>query len=59
MLIQIAEIPDEGLRIEGVADFPHPFEDATWALDGLSLVVDRPGYQPVPEIERFVRAIPI
>ncbi len=43
MLIQIAEIPDEGLRIEGVADFPHPFEDATWALDGLSLVVEKDG----------------
>ncbi len=43
MLIQIAEIPDEGLRIEGVADFPHPFEDTTWALDGLSLVVEKDG----------------
>ena len=43
MLIQIAEIPDEGLRIEGVADFPRPFEDATWALDELSLVVERDG----------------
>lgn len=43
MLILIAEIPDEGLRIDGVADFPHPFEDTTWTLDGLSLVVEKDG----------------
>lgn len=43
MLIQVAEIPPEGLCIEGLADFPHPFQDAAWALDGLSLIVERAG----------------
>ena len=43
MLIQVSGIPDEGLRIEGVAEFPRPFQDATWALDELSLVVEKDG----------------
>lgn len=43
MLIRVAEIPAEGLRIEGVADFPHPFQDAAWALDDLSLSVEKDG----------------
>ena len=43
MLIQVSEIPDQGLRIEGVAEFPQPFQDATWALDELSLVVEKDG----------------
>jgi hypothetical protein len=43
VLIQVSEIPDEGLRIEGVADFPRPFQDSSWALDDLSLVVEKDG----------------
>ncbi len=43
MVIQVAEIPDEGLRIEGVADFPRPFQDPAWSLDGLSLAVEKDG----------------
>lgn len=43
MIIRIAEIPDEGLRIEGVADFPRPFQDATWKLLDLSLTVEKDG----------------
>ena len=43
MVIQVAEIPDEGLRIEGVADFPRPFQDPAWSLDGLHLAVEKDG----------------
>jgi DUF177 domain-containing protein len=43
VFIQVSEIPDEGLRIEGVADFPRPFQDSSWALDDLSLVVEKEG----------------
>jgi uncharacterized protein len=37
VIIQVSDIPDEGLRIEGIEEFPRPFQDATWALDDLSL----------------------
>jgi uncharacterized protein len=43
VLIQIADIPPEGLRIEGTADFPRPFQDATWTLDDLGLTVEKEG----------------
>ena len=43
MLIQVADIPPEGLRIEGTADFPEPFQDPTWALDELALIVEKDG----------------
>jgi uncharacterized protein len=41
VLIRVAEIPAEGLRIEGVADFPRPFQDAAWVLDDLALTVEK------------------
>jgi len=41
VLIRVADIPAEGLRIEGVADFPHPFQDDAWTLDDLSLTVEK------------------
>ncbi len=41
MLIQVADIPEDGLRIEGVADFPRPFQDPAWALDDLALTVEK------------------
>ncbi len=41
MLIHVADIPEDGLRIEGVADFPRPFQDAAWTLDDLSLALER------------------
>jgi len=41
MLIRVADIPDEGLQIEGVEAFPHPFRDPTWRLNDLSLVVNK------------------
>jgi uncharacterized protein len=43
MLIRVAEIPDEGLRIEGPEAFPHPFQDAAWTLEELSLLVEKDG----------------
>jgi len=43
MLIRVADIPEEGLQIEGPESFPHPFHDPAWRLDGVSLLVDRDG----------------
>ncbi len=43
MLIQVADIPPEGLHIEGTADFPRPFQDAEWKLDDLSLTLEKEG----------------
>jgi uncharacterized protein len=41
VLIHVADIPEDGLRIEGVVDFPRPFQDAAWTLDDLSLTVEK------------------
>ncbi len=41
MIIRVSEIPDAGLQVEGVRDFPHPFENPAWALEELSLSVLR------------------
>jgi uncharacterized protein len=43
MIIRVADIPDEGLQIEGPDAFPRPFQDAGWTLDDLSLAVDKDG----------------
>ena len=43
MILRVAEIPEEGLQIEGVEAFPHPFQDPAWKLDNLSLTVDKDG----------------
>jgi uncharacterized protein len=43
MIIKVSEIPEEGLSIEGVAEFPHPFQDPAWALEELSLLVEKDG----------------
>lgn len=37
MIIRVSEIPEAGLAVEGVDEFPHPFEDQAWALEALSL----------------------
>lgn len=39
MIIRVSEIPEAGLAVEGVAEFPHPFEDGAWVLEGVSLFV--------------------
>ena len=41
MIIQVSEIPEAGLAIEGIQEFPRPFEDGAWALEGLSLFVEK------------------
>jgi uncharacterized protein len=41
MIIRVAEIPDEGLQIEGAEAFPQPFQDPNWKLDDVSLVVEK------------------
>ena len=43
MNIQVSEIPEEGLSIEGVAEFPRPFADPAWILEDLSLLVEKDG----------------
>ncbi len=39
MIIRVSEIPESGLAIEGVGEFPHPFQDPAWALEELSFFV--------------------
>lgn len=43
MLIRVSEIPEEGIRLEGAESLPHPFADAAWVLEDLSLQVDKDG----------------
>ena len=43
MRIRVAEIPEEGLRIEGPESFDHPFQDPTWVLADASLTVEKDG----------------
>jgi uncharacterized protein len=43
MLIRVDEIPEEGLQVEGVEAFPHPFQDPAWKLDDVSLLVEKEG----------------
>lgn len=41
MVIRVSEIPEEGLRIEGMEAFPHPFVESSWTLEALSLFVEK------------------
>lgn len=43
MVIRASEIPDEGLQIEGVEAFPHPFFDASWTPEQVFLHIKRDG----------------
>ncbi|HET7874469.1 MAG TPA: DUF177 domain-containing protein [Methylomirabilota bacterium] len=43
MVIRVSEIPEEGLRIEGVEAFPRPFEDPAWRLERLEFFVEKDG----------------
>lgn len=43
MIIRVAEIPEEGLQIEGASSIERPFADPSWALDALSLRVENDG----------------
>jgi uncharacterized protein len=43
MLVQISEIPDEGLSLEAPADVGPVFADEGWSLDRLELRIERRG----------------
>ena len=43
MVIRVSEIPEEGLQIEGVGEFPRPFQDPAWSLTDVSLKVEKDG----------------
>jgi uncharacterized protein len=40
MVIRVSEIPEEGRTIEGVEEY-HPFQDPHWALEALSLFIEK------------------
>jgi uncharacterized protein len=41
MMIRVSEIPEEGHSVRGTAALPEPFSDAAWALDDLSLFIEK------------------
>jgi uncharacterized protein len=41
MVIRVSEIPEQGRIIEGVEGGQSPFQDPRWALEGLSLFVEK------------------
>jgi uncharacterized protein len=43
MIIRVADIPEDGLQIEGPEAFPRPFQDSAWALDDVALTVEKDG----------------
>jgi uncharacterized protein len=43
MVIRVSEIPEEGLQIEGVGEFPRPFQDPAWSLSDVSLKFEKDG----------------
>ena len=43
MLVQISEIPDEGLRVDAPADLGPVFPDEGWSLDRVELNIARQG----------------
>src|SRR5262245_27228608 len=43
MVVRVVEIPEDGLRIEGAEAFDRPFQDGTWKLANVSLLVEKDG----------------
>ena len=43
MIVQVADIPPEGLKVEGVEAFPRPFQDPSWTLDEVDLLLEKEG----------------
>jgi uncharacterized protein len=43
MIVVVADIPAEGLRVEGPEAFPRPFQDPAWTLEDVSLLLVREG----------------
>ena len=58
MVIRVSEIPDEGLQVEGVEAFPHPFLDSSWALEQVSLHISKNNGGKVLVRGRLVTCVP-
>ena len=43
VIIRVSEIPEDGLQIDGASAIERPFADPAWALDDLSLRVEKDG----------------
>src|SRR5262245_4345722 len=43
MMIRVAEIPEEGLQIEGRGAIPHHFQNSTWLPEDRVLSVEKDG----------------
>ncbi len=43
MIIRVSDLPDEGLTIANVGEFPAPFTDRSWRLDTIRVHVSRDG----------------
>lgn len=41
MIVQVADIPPEGFKVEGVEAFARPFQDPAWTLDEVDLLLER------------------
>jgi uncharacterized protein len=41
MIIKVSEIPEDGLSIEGTGAIPEAFQDRSWELESLALLVQR------------------
>lgn len=57
MLVRVSEIPEEGLRFEGVEGCTHPFQDPQWELRGLSLFVEKDQEDVVVQGRLHARAL--
>ena len=43
MQVRVADIPEEGLRIDGSDAFERPFQDPSWRLEDVGLLVEKDG----------------
>jgi uncharacterized protein len=43
MRVRVADIPEDGLSIDGAEAFEHPYHDPAWRLDDASLQVEKDG----------------
>lgn len=43
MIIRVSELPDEGRALDQVGQFPSPYADQSWHLDGVALQLTREG----------------
>src|SRR3989442_15230777 len=43
MIIKVSELPEEGVSLQDPSQFPGPFADASWSLEGVSLQFEPDG----------------